>query len=47
MVQTVGIILEQFDEFAKEFSEDPAVNEKRQRRLLYIMIKPMPITIRN
>lgn len=39
MVQTVGIILEQFDEFAKEFSEDPAVNEKRQRRLLYIMIK--------
>ena len=38
MVQTVAS-LEQFDEFAKEFSEDPAVNEKRQRRLLYIMIK--------
>lgn len=39
MVQTVGIILEHFDEFAKEFSQDPAVNDKRQRQLLYIMIK--------
>ena len=24
---------------AKEFSQDPAVNDKRQRQLLYIMIK--------
>ncbi|WP_301859624.1 phosphohydrolase [uncultured Megasphaera sp.] len=39
MVHTVGVILENFAEFAKAFDEDEAVNQARQRRLLYIMIK--------
>lgn len=39
MVHTVGVVLENFDEFAKEFGEEPAANAIRQRRLLYLMIK--------
>ncbi|MCH4187174.1 MAG: phosphohydrolase [Megasphaera sp.] len=39
MVHTVGVILENFDEFANEFSMNDGENEIRQRRLLYIMIK--------
>ena len=39
IVNTVGVILENFSEFAEEFGDDGDVNERRQRRLLYIMIK--------
>ncbi len=39
MIQTVGVILEHFDDFTSEFQEAPDANEQRQRRLLYIMIK--------
>lgn len=39
IVNTVGVILENFSEFAEEFGDDRDVNERRQRRLLYIMIK--------
>lgn len=39
IVNTVGVVLENFSEFAAEFNDDQQINEKRQRRLLYIMIK--------
>ncbi|KMO86460.1 phosphohydrolase [Megasphaera cerevisiae DSM 20462] len=39
MVHTVGVILEKFAEFTAEFHDAPEINELRQRRLLYIMIK--------
>ncbi len=39
MVHTVGVILEHFTAFAAAFPEDGASHEKRQRRLLYIMMK--------
>ncbi|MCH4178275.1 MAG: phosphohydrolase [Megasphaera sp.] len=39
MVHTVGVILENFDEFACKFGSEDGNNEKRQRRLLYIIIK--------
>ena len=43
IVNTVGVILENFSEFAEEFGDDGDVNERRQRRLLYIMIKLTPL----
>lgn len=39
MVHTVGVILEHFAEFAAAFPEDEERHQKRQRRLLYIMMK--------
>lgn len=39
MIQTIGVVLENFDQFSAEFAEDKKANEKRQCRLLYIMIK--------
>ena len=39
MVNTVGVVLENFADFTKEFAEPKDANEKRQLRLLYIMIR--------
>ncbi len=39
MVHTVGVMLENFAIFSEAFPADCKANEKRQRRLLYIMIK--------
>ena len=39
MIQTIGVVLENFDQFMNEFAEGEGDNEKRQCHLLYIMIK--------
>lgn len=39
MVSSIGVILENFQDFAKAFPENEEENQERQRRLLYIMIK--------
>ncbi len=39
VVHTVGVILENFSEFAAAFPDDEEANADRQLRLLYIMIK--------
>lgn len=39
MVNTVGVVLEHFHEFERDFPNNEGKNKERQRQLLYIMIK--------
>ena len=39
MINTLGVVLENFANFTKEFSQEKKADEERQRRILYIMIR--------